>query len=355
MMAMRTRHSAYPARPSASSPPGHLAERLARERLDRPLLALGLAAVAAGDLDRDQGDDEVEQALCKEAGLAERPRGGALRGAPRAALGLVRAGAHRRRLALEDPGQPALDRRGDGVEVFLQGMVARDRDHLAPRPCGRASRMGRSPPGPRAPGPRVPRVRRGGSSRACRVGCTGNARQRTAAASASAAVRQATRAPAERPPLTSFPSTPCSRSAAITASQAVSKAGPPGRASDGRLLGRAAPRGRRSAPRFGRPRPRPSGPALRRRPRPRGRAPARRARPGTRSRCACAGPWGVSISWFFIRVGPHREARFSSASGSNRTRSSPVRGRRTRSPRSTRCCRGSPRRLRNRRGSTRWR
>ena len=55
-------------------------------------------------------------------------------------------------------------------------------------------------------------------------GWTGKARQSTAAAPASAAVRQATRAPEERPPAISLPSPigPSSRSAAITASQAAS-------------------------------------------------------------------------------------------------------------------------------------
>ena len=54
-------------------------------------------------------------------------------------------------------------------------------------------------------------------------GWTGNARQSTATASAAAAVRQATRAPEERPPATSgSPASSSPRRCSTTASQAVS-------------------------------------------------------------------------------------------------------------------------------------
>ena len=127
--------------------------------------------------------------------------------------------ARRARNALE----PAGYRAPDGVEVLLEPVVARR--PRRPRGPARAAacRTSPSPPARRASGPRRRRAPRGGSSRGGRAGAPGRRGRARPTASTAAAVRQATRAPMERPPAISGSpaSSPVPR-CSITAIQAAS-------------------------------------------------------------------------------------------------------------------------------------
>ena len=114
------------------------------------------------------------------------------------------------------------------VAVRLQPVVAADDRDLAPRRRLRDAEAVARRPARRAP---APRRRRAPPGATCPSGATsGNARQSTPAAPVAAAVRHATRAPAERPPVTtgsdaSGPARSCSSTAIQAASRWCAGAG----------------------------------------------------------------------------------------------------------------------------------
>ena len=103
--------------------------------------------------------------------------------------------------------QPTGHGGGDRRQIRLQAVVAPHDDDLTQRAARAACRTGRARPARRAPARSPPRARAAGSAPARRprgavaaAGTRGRARRRRRVA---AAVRQATRAPEERPPMTS--------------------------------------------------------------------------------------------------------------------------------------------------------
>ena len=157
------------------------------------------------------------------------------------------------------PGSQARTAAPTASRSAFNSVIARDPGHGAER-CGRGM-----PNGSRSPcttsvgtvtsssswrrlGAGVPARRRGG--------CSGNARQRTPTAPSAPAVRQATRAPRDRPPATSgSPSSSPARRCWTTADHAASS-WPADGASGARQRGTAARRARRSGPRRSRRPPR---------------------------------------------------------------------------------------------------
>ena len=132
----------------------------------------------------------------------------------------------RSRARADDRLEPFRGSRGDRGAICLQAVIAGNADDLAPGPSGGIPNGSRSPwitsTGTSTASSSSMRLgtcfagsRRGGRS--------GKARQRTPIAPVSAAVRQATRAPDERPPATSGSPRSCApRRCSTTASQAAS-------------------------------------------------------------------------------------------------------------------------------------
>ena len=149
--------------------------------------------------------------------------------------------------------KPLSYRRGDGLEVCLEVVVAGDLRHLAnwarwrhPEPVALAlDDEGRHRYGVELGETALRRL-------AAARRLERDARQSTATAPVSSTVRQATRAPIERPPtMSGRPASSRSRSCSTTATQAVFSCGA-GPGSVGRLRVRAARSGRRTSPPIGR-------------------------------------------------------------------------------------------------------